>query len=767
MFKKYRHLLFLFLCLILVFSVGTKVYAAETITEERPAETTVESSTVDGTTAEEPTTEEATVAYDNEETIPDEEPEAVGDETLVETTSAEETTAEEPTTEEATVAYDNEEAIPTNETEVTSEEETAEESEETISTEEPEAVAEEALATELIPEETQVETATATKSEKRLIEEHPEQTEETVPKVGLRGGSRPPGWSQDEDGNWYYYNADGTPYNGWLRYNGYWYYIKNGFMCTVPTWVGDDDNGYYWRLNANGQLEEKSGWVSWFLFWFYFDSNGRGYDGWLSYNGYWYYIHRGRMLTGRTEIYDKETDEYDYWRFGDEGRLITKTEWYQDDDNWFYSIGGKDHLGWLRLNKKWYFIAADDGMYSDKKSVEGILYNFGTDGALIEQGGWVKDGSTWYYLDQDGSYHDGWLSYKGHWYYIDYDGSMCTGPTRADNDVYWRLNANGQLEAKAGWFEDKDRGKWYYFDSNGKGYNGWLPYNGKWYYINKGRMCTGPTYVSEDGYYWRFKDSGELEAIAGWVEDKVWNNWYYFNSNGKGYDGWLRYNNNYYYISGGYMCSGPRSRDKDGYYWRFKYSGQLEAKAGWFQDIYGSWFYFDSAGKGYDGWLRYNNKWYYFDKGYMLNDGYDNASGKLCKFAENGAYIETAKGWVKDDDDYYYYANQDGTIPAGWLKYNNKWYYIYEDGRMAEYSVLFDGKIYIFDSSGALASGWFKYDGRYPCYANSDGTAYYGWLQRGSQWYYNNLWGWTEIHACRIDGKAHKFDRYGVWLSEQ
>ncbi len=752
MFKKYRHLLFMFLCLILVFSVGTKVYAEETITEERPVETTVESSTVDGTTAEEPTTEEATVTDDNAETIPDEEPEAVGGEVLVETTvessTVEETTAEEPTTEETTVAYDNEEAIPTEETET-------------------EAVAEEALATEGPPEETQVETATATKSEKRLIEENPDQTEETVPKVGLRGGSRPPGWSQDEDGNWYYYNADGTPYDGWLFYNGYWYYIKSGSMCTVPTWVGDDDNGYYWRFNANGQLEEKSGWVSWFLFRFYFDSNGRGYDGWLSYNGYWYYIHRGRMLTGRTEIYDKETDEYDYWRFDDEGRLITKTEWYQDDDNWFYSIGGKDHLGWLRLNNKWYFIAADYGMSSDKKSVEGILYNFGTDGALIEQDGWVKDGSTWYYLDQDGSYHDGWLSYKGHWYYIDYDGSMCTGPTRDDNAVYWRLNANGQLEAKAGWVEEY--GSWYYFDSNGKGYNGWLPYNGKWYYIKKGRMCTGPTYVSEDRYYWRFKDSGELEAIAGWVQD-IYGSWYYFNSNGKGYDGWLSYTANWYYLYRGRMYKGPSLvKDASGavHYWRLNDSGQLEAKAGWFQDIYGSWFYFDSDGKGYDGWLRYNNKWYYFDKGYMLNGGPRNAGGKLCKFAENGVYIETAKGWVKDDDDYYYYANQDGTIPAGWLKYNNKWYYIYEDGRMAEYSVLFDGKRYIFDSSGALASGWFKYYGRYPCYANSDGTAYHGWLQRGSQWYYTDFWGWAEIHACRIDGKAHKFDRYGVWLSEQ
>ena len=764
MFKKYRHLLFLFLCLILVFSVGTKVYAAETITEERPAETTVESSTVDGTTAEEPTTEEATVAYDNEETIPDEEPEAVRDETLVETTSAEETTATEATAEETTVANEDEETIPANETEVTSEEGTAEESEETIPTEEPEAVAEEALATEVIPEETQVETATATKSEKRLIEEHPEQTEETVPKVGLRGGPRPPGWSKDEAGNWYYYEDYGIPYDGWLLYNGYWYYIESGWMCTGPTWVEDaSGGGYYWRLNANGQLEEQAGWVVEYGSWFYFDSDGRGYDGWLSYNGYWYYIYRGRMLTGRTEIYDKETDEYDYWRFDDEGRLITKTEWYQDDDNWFYSIGGKDHLGWLRLNKKWYFIAADDGMYSDKKSVEGILYNFGTDGALIEQGGWVIIGDDWYYLNQDGSYHDGWLSNSGHWYYFKFS-EMRTGIATDYDGYYWRLKDSGELEAKAGWVKDKDSGKWYYFDSNGKGYDGWLRYNNKYYYINRGYMRTGPS-QDKDGYYWRLKDSGELEERGGWFQDG--NYWFYFDSNGKGYDGWLRYNNHWYYFRKGYMCTGP-SQDKDGYYWRLKDSGELEERGGWFWLNYEDnpyWLYFDSNGKGYDGWLRYNNKWYYFNKGYMLKDGFNNAGGKLCEFNEEGVWIRNLKGWVKNQSGLYYYANQDGTIPAGWLKYNNKWYYIHEDGQMAFYPTEIGGKLYLFENSGVLANGWFRRD-ESQYYTNSNGTAYHGWLQQGSKWYYVDN-GTVRKHACRIDGKAHKFDRYGVWLSEQ
>ncbi|MGI6090629.1 MAG: hypothetical protein ACOYEL_04505, partial [Saccharofermentanales bacterium] len=517
-----------------------------------------------------------------------------------------------------------------------------------------------------------------------------------------------------------------------------------------------------------GRLEEKAGWVdSGHGNWIYFASTGKGYDGWLSYNGYWYYIEKGVPSRGRIKIYDDNTGQNDYWHFDYNGRLITDAAWYQDDEgHWFYRFGGKDHVGWLRLSNKWYFIDSYRGMYSDKESVGWILYNFGADGALIvDQKGWVKIGDDWYYLNQDGTYHEGWLSYNGHWYYTR-DGRMRTGLTTI-NGYYWRLNGAGQLEAKAGWVEEY--GSWYYFDSNGKGYNGWLPYNGKWYYIDKGYMCSGPSW-DKDGYCWRLKDSGELEAKAGWViESGIY--WYYFDHNGKGYDGWLRYNNQWYYLWKGYMPSGP-SQDQDGYFWRLKDSGELEERGGWCwlnNEENPNWLYFSSNGKGYDGWLKYNNQWYYFDKGYMLKDGFKNAGGKLCEFNEEGVWIRNLKGWVKKYG-YYYYANQDSTIPAGWLKYNNKWYYIHEDGQMAFYPTEIDGKRYLFENSGALASGWFKYEhhaGGYSLhYANSNGTAYQGWLQQGSKWYYIDN-GAVQEHACRIDGKAHKFDRYGVWISEQ
>ena len=42
--------------------------------------------------------------------------------------------------------------------------------------------------------------------------------------------------------------------------------------------------------------------------------------------------------------------------------------------------------------------------------------------------GWLKDGSTWYYLDGSGAMLAGrWLNLSGTWYYLTDSGAMATG----------------------------------------------------------------------------------------------------------------------------------------------------------------------------------------------------------------------------------------------------------------------------------------------------------------------------------------------------
>ena len=52
------------------------------------------------------------------------------------------------------------------------------------------------------------------------------------------------GWS-NQDGNWYYYNAEGQLHKGWLELNGDWYYLNpdNGVMATG--FIQVDGKTYY------------------------------------------------------------------------------------------------------------------------------------------------------------------------------------------------------------------------------------------------------------------------------------------------------------------------------------------------------------------------------------------------------------------------------------------------------------------------------------------------------------------------------------------
>ena len=74
---------------------------------------------------------------------------------------------------------------------------------------------------------------------------------------------------------------------------------------------------------------------------------------------------------------------------------------------------------------------------------------------------WKLDGSSYVYVNDDGSYYKGWVrTTDGKYYYMDLKtGHMVTG---------WK-----QIS-----------GKYYYFKSNGEMAVGWIQDNGKYYYLN-------------------------------------------------------------------------------------------------------------------------------------------------------------------------------------------------------------------------------------------------------------------------------------------
>ena len=97
-----------------------------------------------------------------------------------------------------------------------------------------------------------------------------------------------------------------------------------------------------------------------------------------------------------------------------------------------------------------------------------------------------------------------------------------------------------------------------------------------------------------------------------------------------------------------------------------------------------SWFYFDESGYAYaDKWLKHTDgHWYYFDKDGYMATSWKKINEKWYYFNRDGS-MQT--GWVKYYDKWYYLDGQNGDMKSDcFVKYNNGWYLLLPDGRMAD-----------------------------------------------------------------------------------
>ena len=116
------------------------------------------------------------------------------------------------------------------------------------------------------------------------------------------------GW-QSINGNWYYFNEDGSMHTGWLNYSGRNYYLRpSGEMATG--WVYT--NNHYQYLDTFGI--QQYGWQYVYGYWYFLDYHGDMQVGWLEHAGKTYYLNAsGAMVTGLQWINNK----YEYFdQFG-------------------------------------------------------------------------------------------------------------------------------------------------------------------------------------------------------------------------------------------------------------------------------------------------------------------------------------------------------------------------------------------------------------------------------------------------------------------
>lgn len=164
-------------------------------------------------------------------------------------------------------------------------------------------------------------------------------------------------------------------------------------------------------------------------------------------------------------------DSQGLWYQNDDGSFATG--WLQKDGNWyFFENSGYAKTGWYEENGKTYYFRPENGRLAagyatvlDKK-----LYYFDENGVSRKMGssytGWLKDDSSWYYQNADGSLcRSDWQEVDGVWYYFDENGYMKTGPLVVDGIQYY-LEESGAMAMDT---TKEIDGILYSFDSLGAG----------------------------------------------------------------------------------------------------------------------------------------------------------------------------------------------------------------------------------------------------------------------------------------------------------
>ena len=287
------------------------------------------------------------------------------------------------------------------------------------------------------------------------------------------------GLSPDDVISWYYVKANGkAAVNEWLKIGGSWYYFDETGMMTRGATMLDgnlclfEDNGKWIRTVK----DPSDGWYEYQDTWVYVESGRIRSDENIRRYGLLYGLNnRSLMMKNTVGIYDSSTLVY----YGKTGAAdFSKTGWQKINGKWYYFLkNGRIPRGWVHLGKQNYYIDMKQGMLTGTQVIDGQLYTFNSNGALVSQvikyNGWYEGTDGWYYFESGNLIESGEVIIGGKTYYFR-DCKMVAN--RFYKDRY--LNKSG-LALKNTW--KKIDGKTYYFGADGKYYVGFHKIDGKEY----------------------------------------------------------------------------------------------------------------------------------------------------------------------------------------------------------------------------------------------------------------------------------------------
>ena len=494
---------------------------------------------------------------------------------------------------------------------------------------------------------------------------------------------------------------------GWTAVGEYYYYTKNNVILMNQiaqigsTYYGFDswgrmyadtifsisnyNNGVYtnvsYSADKNGSLKTNTWDESWYSRYF-FDEKGSGVTGIKTINNVKYYFAHGRLLSeGAVTV-----DGVNYGVRSD-GSVIQlgNNKWTQVDGKWYYVKNGEvlsgckakignvtylftsngelanDEVVWDYETEKsykadkdgkicsnlWvktehsYMYFGNDGRLSDGKytiggkqyyfndngylmygviDIDDVLYVTDNGGALskLNKTGWILVNNEYYYVSGNKLFTGGVYKIGGSYYGFDWSGKMYNNALFSiykdgHSDTYYASNGGALVMNK----NVTVKGSKYYFDANGKGYEGYHTIGGKEYYFVAGKLMTNYAFCLNGNYY-ALDANGQKQTIKNNAWTKVGNKYYYVKDGSICYGGVYKINGSYYAFDyDGYMLENELGYVEEDITVHAGANGALTT--GWYQDPQTkSWYYFAKNGYGYEGVHYIGGKKYNFSEGKMI-----------------------------------------------------------------------------------------------------------------------------------------------------
>ncbi|MGL4570186.1 MAG: SH3 domain-containing protein [Clostridium sp.] len=123
------------------------------------------------------------------------------------------------------------------------------------------------------------------------------------------------------------------------------------------------------------------------------------------------------------------------------------------------------------------------------------------------------------------------------------------------------------------------------------------------------------------------------------------------------------------------------------------------------------------------------------------------------------------RGWIKKDNKWYY-INNNGSLAKGWIELKGVWYYLDNNGAMKTGWILVKDKWYYMDNSGAMKTSWIQLNNKW-YYLDNSGAMKTGWLQLKDKKYYLNPNGDMVTSKKKIDNKTYEFNSDGSMKKEE